>query len=58
MTHIVRGSAEAEKVRRLQKVGLDVNCYVCGGKPPVVFANRALDGQIFFTCEKCRISVM
>ncbi len=42
------------KVKRLQKVGLDVNCYVCGGKPPVVFANRALDGRIFFTCEKCR----
>lgn len=54
MTHLVQGTADAEKVKRLQKIGLDVSCYLCGAKPPTVWANRALDGRIFFACQGCR----
>ncbi len=54
VTHIQVGTADEVKVKRLQKIGLDVSCYVCGAKPPVLFANRALDGRVFFACEACR----
>lgn len=54
MTHIQPGTADPEKVKRLQKIGLDVGCYHCGEKPPVVLANRALDGRVFFACQNCR----
>lgn len=54
MTHILAGTADPEKVKRLQKVGLDVNCYVCGAKEPQVYANRALDGRVFFACGLCK----
>lgn len=54
MTHILAGTADPSKVRRLQKVGLDVRCSVCGTESPTVYANRALDGRVFFACEACR----
>ena len=54
MTHILEGRADREKVKRLQKIGLDVACYVCGAKEPTLIANRALDGRVFFACERCR----
>jgi hypothetical protein len=58
MTHIVEGTAEPSKVRRLQKIGLDVNCYLCGAKVETVYANRALDGRVFFACGTCRQKVV
>lgn len=54
MTHILPGTAEPGKVKRLQKVGLDVACYHCGDWTAHVYANRALDGRVFFACEKCK----
>ncbi|MDE1821519.1 MAG: hypothetical protein KGJ23_12810 [Euryarchaeota archaeon] len=58
MTHLLEGTADPAKTKRLQKLGLDVSCYVCGEKPPQVFVNRALDGRVFFACERCRDKVV
>ncbi len=54
MTHLLAGTASPEKLKRLQKIGLDVGCYVCGAKPTAVHVNRALDGRIYFACPECR----
>ena len=57
MTHLLVGTAEATKVKRLQKVGLDVSCFHCGAKPGTLYANRALDGRVFSACEACKEKV-
>ncbi len=65
MTHILAGTAPENKVKKLQKIGLDLSCYHCGakgsalgeGQGPKVIANRALDGRIYFACMDCNLRI-
>lgn len=57
MTHLLTGTADPEKVRKLRKIGLDVSCYHCGARPETLWANRALDGRVLFACADCREKV-